>query len=108
MAATVTIAATYIYFLIFAQFGFIKAVEAAGLKGHSLLRPIMAVMGMAGIAAGLTWVARTPAWLLLCAALTGTGPGMVTAGLAGMLRREIDGGRLGLCIGVGTGIAYAV
>ena len=82
MAATVTIAATYIYFLIFAQFGFIKAVEAAGL----------------------TWVARTPAWL----PLTGTGPGIVTAGLAGMLRREIDGGRLGLCIGVGTGIAYAV
>lgn len=136
MAATVTIAATYVYFLIFAQFGFLKAVAAAGHQAGSLVRPVMAVMGVAGIAgallmarifherrcrgqlmagfviagaaAGFTWIARTPAGLFLCAALTGTGTGMVTVGLAGMLRREVGGGRLGLCIGVGTGVAYAV
>jgi hypothetical protein len=136
VVATVTVAATYAYFLIFAQFGFLKAVAAAGPTGDSLLRAIMGVMGVSGItgglvmarifherrcrgqlmagfviagaAAGLTWVARTPALFLLCAALTGTGTGMVTVGLAGMLRREVGGGRLGLCLGTGTGVAYAI
>ncbi len=134
MAATVTIAATYIYFLIFAQFGFLKALAGLGPE-NALLRPLMAVMGAAGIAgsvgmarwfnetrcrgqmmvgfgiagaaAGLTWLARSPALFFVCAALTGAGTGMVTVGLAGMLRREVGGGRLGRCIGVGTGAAYA-
>jgi hypothetical protein len=136
VVATVTVAATYVYFLIFAQFGFLKAVAAAGPTGDFLLRAIMGVMGVSGItgglvmagifherrcrgqlmvgfviagaAAGLTWLARTPALFLLCAALTGTGTGMVTVGLAGMLRREVGGGRLGLCLGTGTGVAYAI
>lgn len=136
MAATVTIAATYLYFLAFAQFGFLKAVEAAMGGQNALLRPIMAVMGVTGIAgsllmagifherrcrgqlmagfviagaaAGLACAAKTPAWFFLCAALTGAGTGMVTVGLVGMLRREVGGDRLGLCIGIGTGMAYAV
>jgi cytochrome c oxidase cbb3-type subunit 2 len=135
VAATVTVAATYLYFLAFAQFGFLKAVEAATGGQDGLLRPIVAVMGLTGIAgsvlmavifrerrcrgqlmagfviagaaAGLAWAARAPTWLYLGAALTGTGTGMVTVGLAGMLRREVGGGRLGLCIGLGTGVAYA-
>lgn len=135
IVATVTVAATYVYFLAFAQFGFLRAVEAAVGGQNALLRPIMAVMGVAGIggsvlmaamfderrcreqlmagfviagvAAGLAWTAKTPAWFFLCAALTGAGTGMVTVGLAGVLRREVGGGRLGLCIGVGTGTAYA-
>ena len=135
MAATVTIAATYVYFLIFAQFGFLRALAARMDGGTSLLRPIMAVMGVAGIvgsvlmakkfheqrcrgqlmggfglaavAAGLTWTARSPAAFFVCAALTGTSTGLVTVGLASMLRREVGGGRLGLCIGIGTGLAYA-
>ncbi len=134
VAATVTIAATYVYFLIFAQFGFLKALESLGTDS-TLLRPVLAVMGVAGIgggvfmarwfhenhgrgqvmsgfvvaaaAAGLTWAARTPAVFFLCAALTGAGTGMVTVGLCGLLRREIGGGRLGRCIGIGTGLAYA-
>ncbi len=136
VAATVTIAATYLYFLAFAQFGFLKAVEAAMGGQNALLRPIMAVMGVTGIAgsllmagifherrcrgqlmagfviagaaAGLACAAKTPAWFFLCAALTGAGTGMVTVGLVGMLRREVGGDRLGLCIGIGTGMAYAV
>jgi hypothetical protein len=136
VVATVTVAATYVYFLIFAQFGFLQAVAAAGHSGDSLLRAIMGAMGVGGItgglvmarifherrcrgqlmagfvvagaAAGLTWVARTPALFLLCAALTGTGTGMVTVGLAGMFRREVGGGKLGLCLGTGTGVAYAI
>ena len=136
LVTTVTVAATYVYFLAFAQFGFLRAVETVMGGQHALLRPIMAVMGAAGIggsvlmavifderrcrgqlmagfviagaAAGLAWTAKTPAWFFLCAALTGAGTGMVTVGLAGVLRREVGGGRLGLCIGVGTGVAYAV
>lgn len=135
VAATLTIAATYVYFLIFAEFGFLKALTEVAGRDHTLLRPIMAVMGAAGIggslimarlfderrcrgqlmvgfsiaaaAAGLTWLARSPAVFFVCAALTGAGTGLVTVGLAGMLRREIGGGRLGLCIGTGTGAAYA-
>lgn len=135
VAATVTIAATYVYFLIFAEFGFLKAMGEAVGGENKLLRPAMAVMGaagiaggllmakifnerrsrgqlmggfvLAGLAAGLTWLTRSPALFLCCAALTGAGTGMVTVGLAGMLRREVGGGRLGLCIGVGTGVAYA-
>ena len=134
VAATVTIAATYVYFLIFAQFGFLKALAALG-PGSALLRPIMAVMGVTGIgggvfmarwfkenrgrgqvmsgfvvaavAAGLAWTARTADVFFLCAALTGAGTGMVTVGLAGLLRREVGGGRLGRCVGIGTGLAYA-
>ena len=134
MAATLTIAATYVYFLIFAQFGFLKALAVLG-PGSSLVRPVLAVMAAAGIAggvgmarwfkenrgrgqvmagfvvaavaAGLTWTARTPALFFLGAALTGAGTGMVTVGLAGLLRREVGAGRLGRCIGIGTGLAYA-
>jgi MFS family permease len=134
VAATVTIAATYVYFLVFAQFGFLQALAVLG-PGHALVRPVLAAMGLAGIAggwfmarwfrenrgrgrvmtgfvvaaaaAGLTWVARSPAGVLLGAVLTGAGTGMVTVGLAGLLRREVGGGRLGRCIGTGTGLAYA-
>lgn len=134
LVATATIASTYVYFLIFAQFGFLKALAVLG-PDNFLLRPILAVMAAAGIAgsvlmarwfhenrgrgqvmagfvvaaaaAGLTWAARTPAVFFLCAALTGAGTGMVTVGLAGLIRREVGGGRLGRCIGLGTGLAYA-
>jgi hypothetical protein len=135
-AAITAVAATYAYFLIFAQFGFLHALSAAGGEGHVWLKPILAVMGVAGIAgsilmvripegtrgrggmstgfllaggaAGLTCVARTPALFALAAALTGLGTGMITVGLAGLLRRETGDGQLGRCIGTGTGLAYAL
>jgi hypothetical protein len=135
-AAITAIAATYAYFLIFAQFGFLHALSEASGEDHAWLKPILAVMGVAGIAgsvlmvripegtrrrggmgagfllaggaAGLTWVARNPALFALAAALTGLGTGMITVGLAGMLRRETGDGRLGRCIGIGTGLAYAI
>ncbi len=135
VAATVTIAATYVYFLIFAQFGFLKALTETMGGQNTWLRPIMVVMAATGIgggiimakhfnerccrgqlmlgflmaaaAAGLTWVARSPAVFFACAALTGSGTGVVTVGLAAMLRREVGGSWLGRCIGTGTGLAYA-
>lgn len=128
------IAATYGYFLIFAQFGFLGAVEAAGGTPESLL-PVMTVMGAAGIggsviaagrfharraheqlaqalgicaaAAGLTIIAHR-LWVLAgIAALVGFGTGAATVTLATMLRRVLGGERLGRWVGLGTGLAYA-
>jgi cytochrome c oxidase cbb3-type subunit 2 len=136
VVAVTAVAASYAYFLIFAQFGFLHALTAVFGEGHTLLRPVMAVMGLAGIAgsiatakgwsepraragmtagfllagmaAGLAWVARTPPWFFAAAALTGAGTGMITVGLAALIRRETGGERLGLCLGFGTGSAYAL
>ncbi|HEX2860515.1 MAG TPA: hypothetical protein VHN79_02700 [Lacunisphaera sp.] len=135
VAATLAVAATYAYFLIFAQFGFLRALTAALGEGHDLVRPVLAVMGAAGIggsvlvarrsrrsdgiqgmamgfllagaAAGLSMVARTPVPFFCAAALTGLGTGMLTVGLAARLVRETGERRLGLCLGAGTGLAYA-
>jgi len=134
--ATMAVAAVYAYFLIFAQFGFLHALSAVLGEGHALLRPVMAMMGVAGIAgsvataklwregrgrgwmamgfvmagtaAGLAWIARTPSVFFAAAGLTGLGTGIVTVGLAAMLRRETGGKRLGFCLGIGTGLAYAL
>lgn len=135
VTATAAVAATYVYFLIFAQFGLLQALTAVLGEGPAWVRPVMAVMGTAGIvgsvlmarifkegrgrglmtggfvvagmAAGLAWGARSPGLFFVCAALTGLGTGLITVGLAGLLRRETGGGRLGWCIGIGTGLAYA-
>jgi len=134
--AVLAVAATYFYFLIFAQFGFLKAVRAVVGEDDSLLRPIMAMMGISGIAgsllaarayaetrarvlmfggftfcgmaAGMSLAAGSPGWLFLCAALTGVGAGAVTVTLAAMLQREVGVGKLGLCVGAGTGLAYGL
>lgn len=136
VAAVAAVAATYVYFLIFAQFGFLQALTDALGAGHRLLKPMLGLMGLAGIggsvgmafllrqraarrpmmtgylvagaAAGLTWLAKTPAVFLASALLAGAGTGMVTVGLASTLRREVGGERLGRCLGVGTGLAYAL
>jgi len=42
------------------------------------------------------------------AILAGSGLGLATVTLVGMLRRETGGARLGLCLGVGTGVAYGI
>ncbi len=135
-AVVVAIAATYGYFLIFAQFGFLKAVQAVVGGEGALLRPLMAVMGGCGIAgsiavvriyaagrgrwlmllgfglggaaAGLSLLAGSSAGLMICAALTGVGTGIITVTLAAMVRREVGGEKLGWCIGAGTGLAYGL
>ncbi|MBI2518083.1 MAG: hypothetical protein HYV95_14355 [Opitutae bacterium] len=134
-SATLAVAATYAYFLVFAQFGFLKAVTAAVGEGDGLLRAILAVMGCGGIAgsalmawryqekqsqpllmgsllvcaaaAGLTLKVRAPAGLFVVALLTGLGTGGLTVALAATLRRAVGGAWLGTCLGVGTGLAYA-
>ena len=136
VTAGLAVAATYLYFLIFAQFGFLKAVQAVAGQESALLRSVMAVMGGCGLAgsvcvarifseqrgrpllltgfglgalaAGVSLIATGPFGLFLCAALTGTGTGMITVTLAALLRREVGGDKLGFCIGAGTGLAYGL
>lgn len=136
VAATVAVAATYAYFLIFAQFGLLRALMIAPGASDAFVRPVMAAMGvagiagsalmaavfttrrarnlmtagfaMAGIAAALSVAVRTPGGFVTVAALTGLGTGMVTVGLAAMLRREAEAPWLGRCVGLGTGLAYAL
>ena len=54
------LAATYAYFLIFAQFGFLSRLSELGI-GQSELKPILAAMALGGIAMSLL-VPRTPFW----------------------------------------------
>lgn len=133
--AVLSVAATYVFFLIFAQFGFLKVVQAVVVEGGGWLKPIMAAMALAGIAgsawagwtfaenrslrrmvaqfatcgaaAGLSLVAKSPALLVVVALLTGFGTGALTVTLAATLRRVTGGDRLGTAIGLGTGAAYA-
>jgi cytochrome c oxidase cbb3-type subunit 2 len=136
LAAVLTVAATYGYYLIFAQFGFLKTVLAVAGGEADAIKPILATMGLAGIAgsvlaakfyqvrhsrillqvgfavcalaAGLSVIARGTAGLHGVALLTGLGTGFTTVTLAGCLRRATGGGRLGTIIGIGTGLAYGL
>lgn len=134
LAAVNTVAAVYVYFLIFAQFGFLHAVQAAIGDDPGMLRPFMGVMGLAGVtgsvvaawgfaeqrsrgwlaagfslcgaAAGWSMGARNPTEFHAVALLTGLGTGVTTVTLAALLRRAVGERRLGLVIGLGTGLAY--
>lgn len=133
--AVLAVTATYVFFLIFAQFGFLKVVQTVVGVSGGWLKPIMAAMALAGIggsawagwtfaenrslrrmvgafatcgaAAGVSLVAKSPALLVVVALLTGFGTGALTVTLAATLRRVIGGDRLGTAIGLGTGAAYA-
>lgn len=131
-AATAAVAATYVYFLIFAEFAFLELARAM-TPAPERLRLLMAGLGAGGVAgavgaarafrselgrAGLTWLFRACAvaavgalgaksfWGLLGAGLVvGLTLGALTVFLAASLRAAA-GARLGLSIGVGTGLAY--
>lgn len=134
LVAVLAVAATYVYFLIFAQFGFLRIVqEAVGASGP-LLKPIMAAMVAGGIAGSvamawkfdrrraqprliaafavcgaaalLTLAGHKPVLLLPVALLTGVGVGGATVGVAAVLRSVLGGSCLGSCVGWGTGLAY--
>lgn len=124
------VAATYVFFLIFAEFAFLALVAEAG----GAVRPVMGVLAAAGvtgsfaaaagfapsrvgralatgfllggIGAGLALSSR-PNGLFIAAALAGVGLGGLTVTLASSLRGLLGPARLGLWIGAGTGTAYA-
>lgn len=133
--AGVAIAATYVAFLLWAQFGFLAQVRAE-LASASAVRAVFACMGIAGLAASLvspkllrgvapalrvqgallstaavalvSIVARGPAVLGAIAAAGGASIGVLTVSLAGSLDRFLPVRRPGLVVGAGTGIAYLV
>jgi len=97
----VLVAATYVYFLIFAQFGFLKRLADAGISGDNL-KPVMGVMAAGGIFASLL-VARvqsgSPPRRLALAFL-----GCAAAAACTLLRLNIAGAAaVALFIGVSLG-----
>ena len=135
VAAVTAVAATYAYFLLFAQFGFLKALQTVTDGEPGVMKPVLAVMGLAGIIGSMLaahWftaergrrvltlgfaLSAAAAGLLLrggplalyygVALLVGWGVGLTTVTLAGLLRPAVGGKRLGTVIGLGTGLAYA-
>jgi cytochrome c oxidase cbb3-type subunit 2 len=140
-AGVVAIAAAYVYFLIFAQFAFVKQVQAEHLNQDGL-RFVMACMGIAGIcaslAAGRAFRPKSGAQCIglitgftgcgiaavmalyaqgrlmdgIVAVVIGVSLGMLTVNLAAGLRFLFGHGSVqrhrGLCVGIATGMAYAV
>ena len=128
------IAATYVAFLLFAQFGFLRQVER-DLADPERVKATLAAMGVAGLAAsfgtawllgrlapvrlvraGLAAVAVVAAGSTLChgflpllAAAAGIGAsiGVLTVALATALP-ELAPGAAGRAAGVGTGVAYFI
>ncbi|HVZ66472.1 MAG TPA: hypothetical protein VG936_18050 [Lacunisphaera sp.] len=133
-AAILVVAATYAYFLLFAQFAFLRQVSAVAGGSRAVVGPIMTVMGVAGIAGSwlaarvyriersrrilasglavggaaalLSLVATVPAVLYVVSALVGLGAGVATVTLACVLRPAVGSERLGTAVGLGTGLAY--
>jgi cbb3-type cytochrome oxidase cytochrome c subunit len=127
------VATTYAYFLIFAQFGFLKRLAEFGIADNSLM-PIMAAMAIGGIGisllaprttvadcpscrlqAGLIGCCVTALWSLLplntftaigVAFCIGFSLGLLTVTLVANLPLWIGTHRPLLKIGIGTGIGY--
>jgi cbb3-type cytochrome c oxidase subunit II len=127
------VASTYVYFLIFAQFGFLKRLSELGITENSL-PPIMGAMAVGGVGmsllaprcrlwtcpscrlqSGLIGCALTTVWSLLplnvftaaVVALTiGLSLGLLTVTLVANLPLWIGFHRPLLKVGLGTGIGY--
>ena len=127
------VAITYVYFLIFAQFGFLKRLAGLGIEGNGL-KAVMSAMAAGGIlasllaprigrggsahrrlqiafsgcavAAGLAVARMNFVESLTVAFLIGSALGLLTVTLVTHLRLWIGGTRPLLKIGLGTGIGY--
>lgn len=133
LPAIVAIGATYVFFLLFAEFALLHLMEArtvspaalrlglAWLGAGGVLGSVLAArfarrsprhsiaLGFVGCGTAAALAALLPATTTLApvAALTGLALGWLTVHLAGNLHRLLAGAPLGLCTGVGTGLAYA-
>lgn len=135
LACAGLVAATYAYFLLFAQFAFLDLaavrigpgrdlqtvihLQGLGGIGGSLLAALIFRPGRAGalVAVGLILAgtaaaaapsAKTFSLLAAVAGVTGLAVGVTTVALAAQLRAWVGLSRLGLCVGLGTGLAYAL
>lgn len=134
-APLLAIAATYFYFLIFAEFAFLELARGV-VASESTLQVVMAALGVGGVAGAvgaawnfqesralsrLSWAFRGCAvaagaalfvtnvlGLAMVALLVGLALGALTVLLAVTLRGALGTVHLGLGIGVGTGVAYAL
>ncbi|HEY1107599.1 MAG TPA: hypothetical protein VGE76_03165, partial [Opitutaceae bacterium] len=126
------IAVTYFYFLIFAEFALLEVVSPfAG----SHLNAVLATLGVGGLVgavlgariplpeqrhltlawalrgcalgAGLAYLAANAPMAYASAAISGLSLGLLTVTLAASLAGATQGRHLGLCVGIGTGLAYA-
>ncbi len=128
------VAATYGYFLLFAEFAFLELARAAS-GGETASRVVMGALGGGGVAGSLLalWrftldrfsrrLARSYIACALAAVLAAQATGLVsfvfvaagiglalgwnTVTLASGLRAWLPSGKLGVGVGVGTGVAYA-
>ncbi|MFI5357583.1 MAG: cbb3-type cytochrome c oxidase subunit II, partial [Opitutales bacterium] len=130
IAAVAIVAATYLYFLLFAEFALLRLVPpgwplravmvALGVGGvcgsvaaaRAFFRPrlrssLAAGFLVAAVGAQLALMARSGQVLLLGAWLAGLGLGWLTVTLASGLRALLGNEHLGLACGLGTGLAYA-
>jgi hypothetical protein len=126
---------TYVYFLIFAQFGFLKYLSLAGIAG-STLKDVMGAMAAGGIlasllatqvssrlgpvrtlqsafagcalAAALLWLPLNVAASLGVACLIGTSLGLLTVTLVTHLHRWTGDFEPLWKVGLGTGLGYLV
>ncbi len=133
-AGVAAIAASYVYFLLYAQFGLVFLMESRGALATDI-EHAMGAMGMAGLATSLLSAAllkRTRAATLLragyfaaaaaalaalalpgltvliaIAGVVGAATALITVPLAASLRSFFVEGRIGLGTGLGTGLAYA-
>jgi len=134
-SGALAVGATYVFFLIYAQFGFLHLLEDR-LGGGAAVVPPMAAMGIAGLIASFATAAalrRVPAHLaligglFLCAgsglgsivagsgaalvasaALIGASTAILTVSLAASLRDFVPPRHLGLVAGASTGAAYFI
>lgn len=132
LATLGAVAATYVYFLIFAEFALLEI--ANGIAANRL-RLVMTMLGAGGavgsfIAAKLfsssrqnrlmswsfracalaavgAWQAQSLALIVAIAALAGISLGALTVVLSASLRSTTHDKQLGICVGAGTGLAYA-
>ena len=133
LVGIVAVAATYVSFLLHAQFAFLALVSREMGEGAHVQR-VMAAMGLAGLAASLATGAllrivpgrramlvgfagcagaalasvacRTPLQLGIVATLVGAFTGLLTVAVATNVRALIPGPRTGLGVGIATGAAY--
>lgn len=131
----IAITVTYVYFLLYAQFGFVsyvkqyfpdpihteKCMGAMGLGGllfsilaATLLRTrspgqlLATAFAGCSISALITLVHASVPVFIIAAFLIGACTGLLTVTLAAGLRHWISGTRFGLHVGAGTGIAYLI
>lgn len=133
--AVAVIAASYAYYLIFAETAFLRLAEGVGMEPRQLAF-LRTVLGAGGIAGGLlggwrfkilnysrivSWAMRACAmmavlalvvtrWevLLVVAGGIGVTLGWLLVALVAGLRGSVGTPRLGLCVGLGVGIAQAI